>query len=65
MSNADHGRKGPLKPRTEQDAVVVADPPHQALVMSADEADLSGIRMITEAAKARENQAVGQRRDED
>ncbi len=65
MSHPHASRQGPLAPKTEQDAVVVADPPNEPLIMSADEADLSAIRMMTEAANARENQARGQRREDD
>ena len=47
-------RPGSLKPRAEGDDVVLHKPPQAAMRMSADEADLSGIRMLEEAAKARE-----------
>jgi hypothetical protein len=46
-------RAGPLDPHTEGDDVVVHNPPDAPIRMSADEADLSGIRMLDEAAKAR------------
>ena len=47
-------RPGPLNPTTEGDDVVIHDPPEAAMHMSAEEADLSGIRLLDQAAKARE-----------
>ena len=59
-----NARKGPLNPRTEKDSVVVHNPPEDPMEMSPDEADLSGIRMLDEAAKARANEEKGQRNDD-
>jgi hypothetical protein len=61
MSNERPTRQGPLKPRAQKDSVVIEDPSRDAIVMSADEADLSGIRLLEEAAKARDNQSKGER----
>lgn len=55
MSNDDAERKGPLKPTTEGTTVVVEDPPNDTLHMNADEADLSGIRLLQQASEARKN----------
>jgi hypothetical protein len=54
-------RQGALKPKTRKDSVIIESPSNDPIVMSADEADLSGIRMLEEAASARENQNKGQR----
>jgi hypothetical protein len=54
-------RQGPLDPRTDQDSVIVHNPPNDPMEMSPDEADLSGIRMLDQAAKARSNKEKGQR----
>lgn len=62
MSNQQSGHQGPLNPATEKDSVVVENPPNEPIVMSADEADLSGIRMLDAAAAARENKAKGERK---
>lgn len=61
MSNQRSTRQGPLEPKAEKDSVVVEDPSRDSIVMTADEADLSGIRMLEEAAKARANEAKGER----
>ena len=54
--------QGPLKPRAEKDCVVVENPPNEPLHMSPDEADLSGIRMLDEAGKARDSHEKGRRK---
>ena len=54
-------RQGPLRPEACDDSVVVEDPSHDPIVMSADEADLSGIRMLDAAARARDNYSKGER----
>lgn len=54
-------RQGPLEPKAEKDSVVVEDPSKDSIVMTADEADLSGIRMLEQAAKARANGEKGER----
>ena len=61
MSDSKSTRQGPLKPHASKDAVVVEDPSRDSIIMTADEADLSGIRMLEEAAKARDNKAKGER----
>ncbi|HEX8472250.1 MAG TPA: hypothetical protein VF633_14150 [Brevundimonas sp.] len=61
MSKSSPTRQGPLEPEARKNAVVVEDPSRDAIVMTADEADLSGIRMLEEAAKARENESNGER----
>ena len=55
MSDRQHSpdRPGLLNPRSEGDDVVVHNPPEAAMRMSAEEADISAIRMLDEAAKAR------------
>lgn len=61
MGNSKPTRQGPLTPQASKDAVVVEDPSHDPIIMTADEADLSAIRMLEEAAKARENHDRGER----
>lgn len=61
MGNSKPTRQGPLTPQARKDAVVVEDPSHDPIIMTADEADLSAIRMLEEAAKARENHDRGER----
>ena len=61
MSKSKPQRQGPLNPRAEKDCVVVENPPADPMHMSADEADLSGIRMLEQAAEARENHDKGER----
>lgn len=63
MTNRPPTRQGPLEPKAEKDSVIVEDPSRDSLAMTADEADLSGIRMLEEAAKARDNEAKGERSD--
>ena len=61
--STDPARQGPLRPLARKDCVVVGNPPNDPMHMSADEADLSGIRMLEEAAKARANHGQGERDD--
>jgi hypothetical protein len=61
MSSSTPTRQGPLEPEARKNSVVVEDPSRDAIVMTADEADLSGIRMLDAAAKARDNQSKGER----
>jgi len=63
MSSRPTTRQGPLTPTPEKDSVVVEDPSRDPIVMTADEADLSGIRMLEAASKARENARNGERSD--
>ena len=55
MSKQDAERQGPLNPSTRGTTVVVEDPPNDPLHMNADEADLSGIRLLQQASEARRN----------
>ena len=55
MSNEDAQHKGPLKPSTDGATVVIENPPHDPMRMNADEADLSGIRLLQQASEARKN----------
>ncbi len=51
---ADSGSfSGPLNPVGREGQVEVKDPPEAAMHMSAEEADLSGIRMLDAADEAR------------
>ena len=51
---ADSGNfSGPLNPVGREGQVEVKDPPETAMHMSAEEADLSGIRMLDAADEAR------------
>lgn len=61
MARRSPTRQGPLDPEARRDSVVVEDPSKDSIVMTADEADLSAIRMLEEAAKARENHDKGER----
>lgn len=49
----DDGRQGPLKPAAQIGEVRVADPPNEALLMTPEEADVSAIRLMDAADKAR------------
>ena len=62
MTKPADPNQGPLNPRTEKDRVVVENPPNDPLHMTADEADMSAIRLLDEAGKARDNHARGQRK---
>ena len=46
-------RKGPLKPQADLGEVLVENPPNDALLLTPDEADLSAIRLMESADKAR------------
>lgn len=61
MADKEPTRQGPLTPKARKDAVVVEDPSHDPIIMTADEADLSAIRMLEEATRARENHDKGER----
>ena len=51
---SDSGKSsGPLNPVGREGQVEVRDPPEDAMHMSAEEADLSGIRMLDAADEAR------------
>ncbi len=49
---------GPLNPVGREGEVEVKDPPEAAMHMSAEEADLSGIRMLDAADEARRQRDV-------
>lgn len=57
----ENSRKGPLNPTGEDGLVVVQDPPAAALHLSPDEADISGLRLLDAAHRAR--LAPGERDD--
>lgn len=61
MSNSRPTRQGPLVPHPAKDSVVVEDPSRDPIVMTAQEADLSAIRMLNAAEEARNNEAKGER----
>lgn len=61
MTHTKPTRQGALKPHAVKDDVVVEDPSHDSIIMTADEADLSAIRTLNEAARARDNQSKGER----
>jgi len=50
---ADDPRQGPLNPTGRDGLVVVENPPGKAMHMTPDEADISGIRMLDAADRAR------------
>jgi hypothetical protein len=50
---SDDGRLGPLNPALGDGVVVVQDPPNDPMRMTPDEADISGIRMLDAADRAR------------
>ena len=54
-------RQGPLNPRASRDAVVIEDPSKDSIRMTADEADLSAIRLLEAASQARTNHDRGER----
>lgn len=49
----DPARQGPLVPRAEPGKVIVENPPAAPLHMTVEEADISGIRLLDAADKAR------------
>jgi hypothetical protein len=61
MTSRPSTRQGPLNPRASKDDVVVEDPPHDPLRMTPDEADLSAIRLLDVASKARASHDRGER----
>lgn len=61
MSNSRPTRQGPLVPHPAEDSVVVEGPSRDPIVMTAQEADLSAIRMLNAAEEARNNEAKGER----
>ncbi|NJC40787.1 hypothetical protein GGQ87_001045 [Brevundimonas alba] len=50
---SDNPRKGPLNPTARDAVVVVQNPPEKPMHMTPDEADISGIRMMDAADRAR------------
>ena len=57
----DDPRQGPLKPAAGDGVVVVENPPSAPMHMSPDEADISGIRMLDAADRARKPPSRGPR----
>lgn len=49
----DAARKGPLKPQADIGEVRVENPPKEPMLMSPEEADVSAIRLLDAAEKAR------------
>ena len=49
----DDPRQGALNPTAGDGVVVVKDPPRAEMLMTPDEADISGIRMLDAADEAR------------
>ena len=43
----------PLTPKGEDGSVVIVDPPEAAMILTPDAAEISGLRLIAEADKAR------------
>ena len=58
-------RQGPLNPHASRDAVVIEDPSRDSIRMTADEADLSAIRLLEAASQARTNHDRGERDEVD
>jgi hypothetical protein len=52
-------RQGPLNPAPGDGVVVVRDPPHAPMHMTPDEADISGIRLLDAADRARRLPSAG------
>ena len=52
----DSARQGPLNPKAEAGRVIVENPPAAPMHMTADEADISGLRLLDAADKARHAQ---------
>lgn len=58
MPNDDQAaRKGPLNPEPQAGQIVVKDPPNEPLLLTPDEADISGLRLLDAADKARKKNA--------
>ncbi|MDY6922976.1 MAG: hypothetical protein SWI22_03325 [Pseudomonadota bacterium] len=51
--SAEDPRQGPLHPAAGDGVVVIKDPPLGEMLMTPDEADISGIRMLDAAEEAR------------
>jgi len=49
----DAARQGPLKPEADIGEVLVENPPDEPMLMSPEEADVSAIRLLNAAEKAR------------
>lgn len=52
-SKHDPARQGPLVPHAEPGKVVIENPPAAPMHMTAEEADISGIRLLDAADAAR------------
>lgn len=55
---------GPLNPVAQDGRVEVKDPPEAAMHLTPEEADLSGIRLLDAADKARDRRRKPGRRDD-
>ncbi|HYC68826.1 hypothetical protein [Brevundimonas sp.] len=53
LSVRDPAHQGPLNRAADDGVVVVQDPPNEPMRMTPDEADISGIRMLDAADRAR------------
>ena len=62
-NDQENPRQGPLKPSGEDGLVVVKDPPNAEMHMSPDEADISGIRLLDAAERARKSPGELERAD--
>jgi hypothetical protein len=56
--NAANNPVGPLNPVGHDGQVEIREPPETAMHMSAEEADMSGIRLLDAAAEARRQRGV-------
>lgn len=57
-SPEDAARQGPLSPKAEPGKVILENPPAAPMHMTVEEADISGIRMLDAADKARRTRDV-------
>jgi hypothetical protein len=51
---------GPLNPKGRDGVVIIHEPPDEPMILSAEEADLSGIRLLDAAAAARAGRSGGE-----
>jgi len=61
---SDDPRQGPLNPAAGDGVVVVENPPDAPMHMTPDEADISGIRMLDAADRARKPPQPGGANDD-
>ena len=62
MSTAPNDPRKPLEPKAVGATVVVRDPPEAAMNLTADAAEISGLRLMDEADKARADEGIPRRR---